>query len=103
LKGSSRLLESADGETLSHAEIVLVVTMMDAAKGRPETLGVEMAATSACAKAVKLAYKAKRGERGQPLKPLSRVRDELEVTLIGADFRKEGGENRTTSLGSGSA
>jgi len=37
--------------------------------------------SSACAKAAKGAHKVEGGHRGQPLKPLSRVRDELEFSL----------------------
>ena len=70
LKGCSPLLQTVDGQAISHSQIVLVVALMDIAIGRPGALGATTAATSVGGKAALLSYKAKRRERGQPVKPV---------------------------------
>jgi hypothetical protein len=84
-KFSRHLLQTSERQMISHAQVVFVVTTVNAAMGGPTPGPLTSFRITISGKTALWPHETERGERGQPIKPLSRVRGELERTLLWAD------------------
>jgi hypothetical protein len=80
-----QLFQKRERQMISHDQVMLVVTTVDAAMGGPTTGSLAAFGVTVGSKTALWSHETERSERSQPIKPLSRIRGEREHALLRAD------------------
>jgi hypothetical protein len=85
LELGGHLLQARDRQAVSHPQPVLVVVSVHAAMGDPATRWLTVVGVAVGSEAALWSHEAKRGERGQPVKPFCRRGSKRENALLWTD------------------
>jgi hypothetical protein len=82
LQEGRHLLQTADRQLISGAQRVLAVVLVDAAMGPPGARWAPVAGVAIGGKATSLPDETERGEGGEPVEPLPRIRHQLQLAFL---------------------